>query len=278
LRPAVCGICSLLPALLLLVFVPSVSAQGPDWDFLTRDTYLMLQARRALALDPDLAPLNLGVSVRRGAAVLWGTAPSGALARQAVAQLRQLPDLVEVWSELEVDSLLTVDTEPPPPPPVPRSPSPPQALAATAERQGPAPGALAGREARGPAPGVAQPLPTGPPAPPGDSVSLLAPVPLSEQPPPPRPPAAPLGNGPTLIQRVAQLRDQEPRFQRVQVEVRGRAVFLHGVVARAEDTMDLAERVSRLPGVERVVLGNVQVDPRLQAVRPPDPRGPTNRR
>jgi hypothetical protein len=257
---------SLVPAILLLLLLPVGALAQPlagfphrdDWDFLTRDTYLMLQARRALLLDPDLAPLNLGVSVHGGVATLWGTAPSVDLAVEAAALLRQLPDLAEVRNELEVDSLLTVDMEPPPPPPLRRPHSQQEALAAT-DRQGPAPGALAGRADRGPAPGAAQPLPRATPAPPGDSVSLLAPVPLSGQPAPaPRPPV-PASPGLTLAQRVVQLRDQEARWHRIQVEVRDRAVILHGVVARGEDLMDLARGVSRLPGVERVVLGNVQV-------------------
>jgi hypothetical protein len=256
-----------LPAILLFLLLPARSVGEPpagfpqrdDWDFLTRDTYLMLQARRALLLDPDLAPLNLGVSVRGGVATLWGTAPSADLAREAAAVLRQLPDLAEVRNDLEVDSFLTVDMEPPPPPPLRRPHSQPEALAAT-DRLGPTPGALAGRADRGPAPGVARPLPRGVPTPPGDSVSLLAPVPLSGQ-PSPAPPPVTASPGLTLAQRVVQLRDQQARWHRVQVEVRDRAVFLHGVVARGEDLMDLARAVSRLPGVERVVLGNVQVAP-----------------
>jgi hypothetical protein len=226
----------------------------------------MLKARRALAADPDLAPLNLGVSVRRGVATLWGTAPSSALAREALLQLRQLPDLEEVRSELEIDSFLTVDMEPEPPPVL--RPQRRQAMAAASERQGPAPGALAGREARGPAPAVPQPLPAGSPAPLNNSVTLLAPVPLSGQAPlTPRPPPVPPFQVSTLLQKAVQLRDQDARFQRVQVEVRGRVVFLHGLVARGEDTMELAQRISRLPGVERVVLENVRVDPRLQSRR-----------
>jgi hypothetical protein len=264
-------VCVNLPLLtcLLLMVVPSLpaaepspaSAEDADWDFLTRDTYLMLKARRALLEDPDLAPLNLGVSVRGGAAVLWGTAPSQALARQAVEQLRLLPDLVAVWSELEVDSFLMAGDGPPPPPPLPQSQPPSSALAAAPRRQGPAPGALAGREVRGPPPAVAQPMSAVPAAPLNDSVSLLPPIPLTS-PPPAVPQAVPSSNGPALIEQVEQLRRRDARFQQVRVQVTNRAVFLRGVVARGEDLMDLAQAISRLPGVERVVLENVQVAPR----------------
>jgi hypothetical protein len=263
-----------LPALFLVLLLPSLAAAEPtpapvprdDWDFLTRDTYLMLQARRALLLDPDLAPLNLGVSVHGGVATLWGTAPSADLARDAALQVWQVHGLSAVRNELEVDALLTVDMEPPPPPRLRQPHAAPEALAA-AEGRGPAPGALAGREARATTPATAQPLPNAAPAPSGQTVILFAPVPFIKQlPAAPRQPV-PNDAGFTLAQRVVQLRGQDARWQRIQVEVRGRAVFLHGVVARGEDLMDLAQRVSRLPGVERVVLGNVQVDPRAAANR-----------
>jgi hypothetical protein len=44
--------------------------------------------------------------------------------------------------------------------------------------------------------------------------------------------------------------------------VRGGVVTVGGAVRRGEDLMAFARAVSHLPGVERVLLGPVQVDPR----------------
>jgi hypothetical protein len=61
---------------------------------------------------------------------------------------------------------------------------------------------------------------------------------------------------------VEQLRQTDERFRRLRPEVRDSVVTVRGAVRRGEDLMAFAQAVSRLPGVERVVLTAVQVDVR----------------
>jgi hypothetical protein len=75
------------------------SSYEPD---IGRDVLHTVSARRALYQDAQLAPLNLGVKVHNRVAVLWGPVPSLELARRAVDVLKALPDLVRIQSELEI--------------------------------------------------------------------------------------------------------------------------------------------------------------------------------
>jgi osmotically-inducible protein OsmY len=217
----------LLVAVLLTAWAapPFPSAHADD---LTRDSLLTLAARTHLARDAALAPLNLGVSVRNGVATLWGAVPSSDLARQARDRLRQLRGVAEVRDELTVT---TPEGERVVPPSVLAQPAPP----AEPRRTGPAvqPGPVRARPAAR--------------RPPSEAVSLSAPVPLTG-PPPAREPAEDLSSS----LRAAQ--QSEPRFRAVRLELRQRVVYLRGSLAQGRDVMDLAQRVSRIPGVERVVL------------------------
>ena len=47
----------------------------------------------------------------------------------------------------------------------------------------------------------------------------------------------------------------------------GGVVRLHGAVVRGEDVFALAQAIGRLPGVERVVVDGVRIDPLLQLGR-----------
>src|SRR5262245_48975375 len=60
-------------------------------------------ARKALADDPQLASLNLGVKVRDRVAILWGSVPSLELAERALKVVRELPVFRRVESELEIE-------------------------------------------------------------------------------------------------------------------------------------------------------------------------------
>lgn len=182
---AVCVACVVLPA-----------AHG------SHDARLTLRARQAIFSDPDLAPYNLGVSVREGAAILIGTVPSAELARRAIERVRQVAGLREVQSELSV--------VPPSDPILPRPSS----------------------------------VPAGPARPPAALTSVQ---------PPPRPPS-----GEEIMLAVERLRRLDARYRGLRVQMTGRVVFLRGTVARGEDAMDLAQAIAKVPGVERVVLQQIQ--------------------
>ena len=62
----------------------------PDATPAFRDLEATIRAREALGKDPELAPLNLGVKVRRGEATLWGSISSEALIRRATQMLENV--------------------------------------------------------------------------------------------------------------------------------------------------------------------------------------------
>ena len=70
-----------------------------------------------------------------------------------------------------------------------------------------------------------------------------------------------IGQGEWLIESVTRVQRSEPRFGRLRAEVRGKTVHLEGTVQRWSDAHDLAQRIGRLPGVERVVLGDIRMEP-----------------
>jgi hypothetical protein len=89
-------------------------------------------------------------------------------------------------------------------------------------------------------------------------VSLLAPVGITDQltarervPPAPTAAAAP---SPALSAAIERLRQDDPRFRGIQAEVRGGLVLVRGGDTPGEHVMAFAQAVTRLPGVERVVV------------------------
>ena len=54
------------------------------------------------------------------------------------------------------------------------------------------------------------------------------------------------------------MRRLDARYRGLRAELHGRVVILRGSVSRGEDAMDLARAVAQVPGVERVVLQQVQ--------------------
>jgi hypothetical protein len=249
-------IAGLLGALLLLL--GATQARAADGPWLDRDTLLTVAARRALLRDLQLKSLNVGVSVRQGTAVLWGPIPSAQLEQRAVAQVRQVVGVTAVRSELEIvprDVLL----ESLAPDPV-KSP-----LGELTSRPREAPEAATPLRS---AVTLLPPVPVKPPpAPQEPPAVLLRPIPRPTLPvepsptspvvPPSEPPSRPApSNGPSsLLLAIAQVRQSDEHYRRVQVEVRGGVVTLRrGVGARNEDVMALARAVSRLAGVERVVV------------------------
>ena len=68
-----------------------------------QDVLQTYEARQALLRDSVLGPLNLGVKVTNRVAVLWGPVASVEIADRAVTLLQQLPGLVAVRNELDID-------------------------------------------------------------------------------------------------------------------------------------------------------------------------------
>jgi hypothetical protein len=59
---------------------------------------------------------------------------------------------------------------------------------------------------------------------------------------------------PTLATAVERIRQSDVRFRSVRAEVRGKTIVLRGSSENRDHVMMLAQALSRLPGVERVVV------------------------
>ncbi len=240
--------CGLLGALLHLAGPGSFAlAASPDAeDGGVRDQRTATRARQAFAQDALLGPMTIGVSVRCGVVELWGAVPSAAAARRAEEHVRRLPGVLEVCNRLQVppvDDPLTefmaLPARPLPElasrPPVPAPLSGPALLTS---RWADSDGALD------------LPLPLGRDN--GSGVSLLEPILM---------PAATPAIRAALPQTVERLRFADPRYRGLSVEVKEGIVRLGGVAARREDAMALAQAISKLPGVERVIVQEVRTGP-----------------
>ncbi len=241
---------------------------GSSFSTSARDMTLAVHVRRALLEDPVLGPLNLGVKVQDGAVVLVGPVSAPEIAQKALRLVANVRGVRGVRSEL----YLSRDN------PHERIPIPLEGEAPTRTQSAspdPASGTLTGRvpaielppSGRPPAPQPSSPpaAPAAPPQPPaspseksewgtppaaGGGVSLLAPIAVA---PRPAVPAAATGDLASAVERV---RQSQPRFRRIWVEVRGTTVRLSGPDVPAEDVMALAQVLSVLPGVQRVHVQN----------------------
>jgi len=238
-------------------------------------------ARQALDNDAQLGVLNLGVSVRDQVATVWGTVPSPAVAERAVKCLGLVPGVADVVNQLTVESpgdplvdFLKLPARPLPPKPIPGR----RAL----DPASPAPKSV--RTAHGPVP-VCQPAPVvkppavssleSAPAPEPkltsrtDAVAATPtmpliplpvtrpiPVPLHEESTPPKPDAE------RLTTAIADLQKGNDHLRGIKPDARGGVVYLRGQVHDWEELHAFARQISRLPGVERVVMEGVRTTPR----------------
>jgi hypothetical protein len=205
---------------------PPTSALG-----LIGDLRLTVLARRALQNDPALARLNLGVRVRDGVATVWGPVPSDTVARRTVAKLETINGIEQVRSELQVrrpaDRPLLADIGIPPRLPTRMAAKPDTASGAIRPRPREA-SVVAGEKKPSPRPATPPPAPAAGRAP--------AVVPLS-----------------VAVERV---RQSEPRFQAISVELRGDVVVIGRVGADAEDVTALAQALRRVKGVSEVMVAS----------------------
>jgi hyperosmotically inducible periplasmic protein len=196
-----------------------------------RDARLVAKARRALQDDSVLSALNLGVSVKAGVASLWGTVPTPNLRHKAEDIVRKVPGILDVKNELGVEAADEPLTE------FLRIHRPTGQEVATDWGRPPAWLTRRWTDVE---------TTSNPPAPP--TVALMAPLGISALPDAP-------GNLALAIERV---RQSDGRFLNVRAELQGGVVRLRGTVTRGEDLMALAQAISRLPGVERVVVIDVR--------------------
>jgi hypothetical protein len=257
---------------LLLLLTPVARAVPQSGDDLPLDLRLTLTARQALADDDDLAPLRLGVTVHQRVAILWGVAPSTELIRRAVQRLQSVPGLAGVRSEVLPELHMEAATRHLDQPgvstsPAPRGPVWPPAELAGTEMHGRAPAQPAAAvhpEEMSPArPPLHTAVALGPPVaiPDPAAVSPRKPAAVLLRPVPQRaaPPQVVPGSAPDPANAVERLRRSDERFGHLRPEIRERTVTLRGTVRRGEDLMDFAQAVSRLPGVERVILDEVNL-------------------
>ncbi|HEV3117437.1 MAG TPA: BON domain-containing protein [Gemmataceae bacterium] len=278
--------------LLFCALPSSVATNPPAWqplpaqpvDPAIQDMELTLRARRALADDPVIAKLDLGVEVRNRVATLWGSVSSKELCQQAEARLRNGLGLTAVCNELHIDA---ADAPGGPLPPLQvRSPlaepmireSPPQRqtvaqrpsdIAAVMSQEVLWHAATARTITKAPledshgtaAPALPAVKPAGASKPPMPLVSLPG-YPVRDVMPTPAAPAlAPAAEKSVdLATAVESFRTRDARYQGIKPEIRGHVVVLRGTVLRWDHLYDLARSVSTIRGVERVVLDNVRAD------------------
>jgi hypothetical protein len=213
----------------------TAAVADPDW-------LLAVAARQALQQDPVLGPLNLGVTVCRRRATVWGVVSTPGQARRAEKLLRQLPGLTGVRADLRVispdDPLRKILNPPAPPRPVPP-------LLEEPPRR---PGALTIRVRPSSETVPDTPVLTTPP--------IAVPV-APRAPNQPSPPARPVG----LATEVERLRCSDATYQAVSFELQGGIVRLRGSPRQAAAVMRLAAAVAQLPGVERVVVEGINESP-----------------
>jgi hypothetical protein len=209
------------------------------------DIRLTLRARQALYQNKELAPLNLGVSVRAGVAVLWGRVPSVAASKRAEALVRKVPGVLEVHSELQIS-----------PPDDPMSDFLHRVISSG---HGPTVESLLHETCR---PSLAPRWPDDP-VPPSHSatpaVTLMPPILVA--PPPTDVSLAPASAQPgRLVLSIEQLREGDARYQGMRAEVQGDVVRLRGVVWRWEDLASFTRQLSTFPGVRLVLTGDVHLE------------------
>jgi hypothetical protein len=237
---------------LLLAATGFAPADDPDSPLDTRDVEIAVYVRRALMQDPELARLNLGVSVRYNHATVSGDIPSRELADQVLHIVENVKGVYQVK-----DAMRVVDDE---------KEKAVQELAAGLEKGFFLPDLFNAPEPPSQRPveiTTALPDPRAWEQPSAPVVVLLPPVPVTPA-PTTRTPANTLSvpreeEKVDLAAMIERLKFAEERYRDVRVEISAGRVTLSGRVDSAEHLIDLGRAVSQLPGVGYVDLRGVEV-------------------
>jgi osmotically-inducible protein OsmY len=217
----------------VLVFAGSLRADDLD----KYDLQHEVNAHRALTEDPVLAKLHLLVKVRKRVATVTGTVPSRELAQHAVDCLNKVPDIIEVRNAIRVEGEAMVLPKKPP-------------TVFTGQK----------KEDSG-LRGAWLPLPANGSEPTTKSVALSPPsssadLPTSVKKTPAKADAA------AVVSAVKNLIVADERFRGIRFEVKDNKVYLTGVVYGWPDLHELSRAITRVPGVEAVVLQEIRAEPK----------------
>jgi len=220
------------------------------------DIRLSLAARTAISEDLRFFYLNLGIPVKNGVATVWGVVPSADATQQIVDRVGKVKGIKRVKNEMTV---LPEDEWPdewrsmqPLLRPLGQKPRPGEQIAVSLRPPTPFDATPQGT-----------PAPSAPPAIAAPASPMITPVlPMSPMPVPVSP--MPMSSGqlaaqehkPDLRSAIDSLQKSDPRFDGIAVSLDGAIVYVRG---QGPILFTLAERLSVLPGVERVV---VQMPPR----------------
>ncbi len=221
---------SLCLCVLLIAATSAEAGSDPD-----RDVRQTVHARQALLQHPELARLNLGVSVRERVATLWGPVPSAELGLKAERVLRNLFELAAVRNELEVSDTLEAVTPAYLPNQLPATPPRPPDVA-------PMPSAIPETAPVRPAPALKQPA--------ADAELPTIALPNTGALPARMPVTPEQAQG--LPQAIDALFQSKDAYRSVRYSLRDRRVYLRGASHDPALLHEIAQAIARLPGVEGV--------------------------
>jgi hypothetical protein len=222
-----------------------------------RDLQHEVLACQALHDDQALAKLQLVVKVRKRVATVAGAVPTRDLAQRAVACLKKLPDLIEVRDAMRVDNDDSVSASAPP---ISKGGGTIHSTGTLAKSR-----ADLKKQEAAPATGVWKPVPGDKPI---ENIALLpavttiGPVRRSKDLSTKHAPEPP--DAPAIISAVKNLMLSDQRFRGLRFEVKQNRVYLTGVVFRWADLHELSRAITRIPGVDGVVLQDVRDEPKTQ--------------
>lgn len=281
--------------------LPALAGDDANWAPATKDPadqarldlQLTLQARKALGADDALARYNLGVHVSNRTATLWGTVPTAKIAAQAERCLQGVLGLNTVRNELRIQSEFDAAERSAALPPLerrvpiaqPEVPSVSRSQEAMSRRPASADADVDTAPAWRPVEALPtkNPLPNPAPAPLAEpaptlqwrpkesrpSLPVNAPKALPQTPsirvPTSAAESAPVEqrSSPTsqTLDRIRTVRDGDRRFRQLNPSLADGVVTIRGQVLRDADLDEFARTISRIAGVQRMILQATVLEP-----------------
>jgi hypothetical protein len=232
--------------------LPGPLLAPPSQSSVKKDLATEILAKRALDRDEELAPkkLNLYVKVTSGIARISGPVPSEETRQRVVQVVAQVPGVFKVQS---AELYLAKPHEKPKPLVLPsEADKPTKTQSASPNPTSAAQGTLTGRD----------PTPSAP-----ARITLMAPEAIPSIPPKPEPavltaqPRVP-SSATSVSTAIEHLRRRDARFRTIRTEVQGSLVRIFAGNADGEQVMAFAQALTKLPGVERVVVQDTSSAPR----------------